>query len=911
MKKRFNYMCHDYKSILDKAPFAFAYHKIELDENQKPNNYIFIEVNEAFEHITGLKSENVINKRVTDVLPNIETYTFNTIHTYGKIALSGGLKELEYFSEKLKKWFKIQVFSNEKYYFSAIFIDITKEKEHTRDLERFFNINLDLLLVADYDTNLLKINSAWREVLGYDLNELKGRKFLELIHPQDLNSTLNAMKQLSDNKEIINFVNRYLSKDGHEKFIEWRAHPSGDVIYAFGRDITERIITNKNLEEVTLRANEMALHAELASKTKSEFLANMSHEIRTPLNGVLGFAELLSKTNLDNTQIQYTKNISIAAQSLLCIINDILDFSKIEAGKLTLEPIKTNLFELIEQTVDIVKYQAVQKKLDFIVDYPVNLPKYATVDPVRLKQIFVNLLGNAIKFTASGEIIFKVTVEYFNDSEVKLSFSVKDTGIGITEEQQKNLFQAFSQADTTITRRFGGTGLGLIISNMLAKLMGSIIKLDSTPNVGSEFYFTLKTDYEKEISFSKKDFNHIQNIMIVEDNKTNLEILKKVFTDLGVECKTSDNGLNALSLLQKQLSLDLLIIDYEIPYFDGLDTIKKIRHELKLTAEYLPIILLHNSTDEVALSEVCRAYQVHKLLTKPVKLTELFDCILELNPQDNKSLTEGNYRNECKTQFMKNPLILVAEDVDMNMLLVKTLIKGIIADAEVVEARNGKIAFSLIQKNKPDIIFMDVQMPEMDGITATKLIREYEMTHFVHTPIIALSAGVMKNEQDDCIKSGMDDFLAKPIEFDEIKQILEKYLCISARDNQILKNDKHQHSEIHFNEDKILQRINNNYPVLKELLDKALIHFSLEIESLKKAIDRRNYEEWIKLAHSIKGSSLNLCFNKLAFLAKKLEDDLNDKNINDSEKTSSEIINEWEFLKILIAKPKYEEDDFF
>jgi len=470
----------------------------------------------------------------------------------------------------------VQVYSYEKGFFTAIFIDITSEKKKNMELEGFFNVNLDLLCIADTEGNFIKLNREWGSVLGYCVEDLQKRKFLDFVHPQDLPATLEAISKLSAQEQVLNFVNRYRCKNGSYKFIEWRSHPHGNLIYAAARDITDKKAaeaelrnikeqyelaiagTNDGIWDWDIRTNYLFLSkrwkemlgyedhelknefntfislvyeedldrlndyvqkylsgkiekytiefrmkhkdgsirwimakgeairdadgkpwrmagshsditqrksyedalivaketAEIASRAKSEFLANMSHEIRTPLNGVIGFTELLMQTPLNEIQMQYAGNANVSGQALLGIINDILDFSKIEAGRLELEIIKTNIIELAEQAADIIKFHAAEKGLELLLDIDPDMPETAEVDPVRLKQILVNLLNNAVKFTENGEVELKVRFEAAAEKNAGIyHFSVRDTGIGISEEQRLKLFKAFSQADRTFTRR--------------------------------------------------------------------------------------------------------------------------------------------------------------------------------------------------------------------------------------------------------------------------------------------------------------------------------------------------------------------------------------------------------------------------------------------------------------------------
>jgi len=520
--------------------------------------------------------------------------------------------------------------------------------------------------------------------------------------------------------------------------------------------------------------------AETANKAKSEFLANMSHEIRTPLNGVIGFTDLLLNTRLSSVQYQYVKNANASGHNLLGIINDILDFSKIEAGMMDLEIIKTDLVELLDQSVDIIKYAADQKGLELLLNIDTEMPRFAEVDPVRLKQIFANLMGNAIKFTEKGEIELKVTYTADTDSRGRFLFSVRDTGIGITPEQQAKLFKVFSQADTSTTRKYGGTGLGLVISEMIARQMGSNIQIDSTPGEGTTFFFEIETGIEYGEQRDNSFIHSIKRCCLIDDNENNIMILEHMLAVWGIECVSCDNGLTALKAIGNAGPFDVIICDYHMPFIDGLETIRLIREKLKLSPDKQPVMLLHSSSDDAELHRRCDELGVHFRLTKPVKADQLFSYLrnLALPPaqftQSPEELNALLVSDNSRLKLLKS--ILVAEDNEVNMMLVKAMLSRMLPDVEVLGAVNGAQALSMYQEHRPDLILMDVQMPELSGVEATIRIRELERESESHTPIIALTAGALKEEQANCIAAGMDVFLTKPIVPEKLKQTLDRFV---------------------------------------------------------------------------------------------------------------------------------------
>ena len=544
-------------------------------------------------------------------------------------------------------------------------------------------------------------------------------------------------------------------------------------------DITEK----KKVEEELIKA---VAAAEAASKAKSEFVANMSHEIRTPLNGVIGFTDLLKSTPLSKVQEQYVKNANASGHTLLGIINDILDFSKIEAGMLDLDVHKTDMIELLGNSIDIIKFAASEKELEVLLDTDMKMPRFAYVDKVRLKQILSNLLSNAVKFTEKGVVELKSEYTRIDNLQGRLRFSVRDTGIGISKEQQSRLFKPFSQADSSTTRRFGGTGLGLIISEMIAKKMGSTIKIESSSGDGTIFYFDIVTRTEQGEQVDSTSFKSLRRCLIIDDNADNRLILEHIMANWKIECISCDNGYSALETIEESDPFDVIICDYHMPQIDGLETIRLIRDRHKLTPEKPPIILLHSSSDNAELHRKCDELSVRFRLTKPVKSDELYSYLCSLNsPQQPESKEKTIHeKQEEKIEFTKSVSILIAEDNEFNMLLIKAIVAKRIPSAKIIEAKNGKEAVLLWIVQQPDLILMDMQMPEMSGIEATLKIREQEKEN-QHTPIIALTAGALKEEREKCMSAGMDDFLTKPIE----PKKLEKVIISKLIDNQNIRNN--------------------------------------------------------------------------------------------------------------------------
>jgi len=833
---------------------------------------------------------------------------------FKQVLIDGKTHSLEHYNDHLKSWLLVTVspITNSNGEIDAcvhVARDVSCIKKTEKELlqkERMLTEISDniqdvmwLTEIQDNQNQLIFINKSFESIWGRSSDELFQdiNAFVKYVHPEDKDDLVKLMNSDSVKQNFaMDTAFRIIRPDGDIRWIHMRIFPVKDKNEKMKRtvgiatDITHQKEIEEELNIASEKANKLAIEAAEASRTKTEFLANMSHEIRTPMNGIIGMCHLLLSADLNHEQRSQILTIRNSSESLLNIINDILDISKIEAGKLTLEKINFNIRATIGDVVKILADQIQKKNLELSIVIESDVPALICSDPIRLRQILLNLMSNAVKFTDKGGIYVDVKMMKDNGNQ-GIYFSVTDTGIGIEKDKLNLLFQSFTQTDASITRRFGGTGLGLSISKQLSQMLGGSIGATSHPEKGSTFWFSIASNEVASEKKAEKEFDEEilekTKIMIVSDNKRlQQEIIPLLdFWHLNHDC--CNNISEALGKLMhanlENHPYTICFIDDQLPKLSGISVCEKIADLNDIGP--LMLVPIYQKTNSM------KHENLPISLVRPINYTDLYHCLIKiLSPQSN----EPNKSEKSKLPELDDALqdmrILVVEDNKVNQTVAKGILKRLGFQCDIVE--NGQKALDILKEKVYDLVFMDIQMPVMDGLTASKAIRNQNTPVRRHdVPIVAMTAHAMLDSRQKCLDAGMDDFISKPIDPTEVLSVIERLTKgiqlyhdkESLENKEPLMNNSPQAEETNITEEapvdiksifdleKLAMRMGNDDELIQMVIDEFVTDVPARMDTISKNIADNDIETACINAHSIKGSAANLNAAQTSEIAYDLE----------------------------------------
>ena len=859
----------------------------------------------TFSSIIHLEDNERIEASILDHVAMNQPYTleYRVCHADGKVRWVSEQGRAAYSESGEPLWLD-----------GAIF-DITESKHVQQELrvERALLRNLidsipDLIFFKNTKGEYIECNRAFVEFCSTPKQTLVGKTGLDLFPPEMVEFLRDQDRITLDEGRAMRFERWVQYPDGQRVLLDTFKTPfstkEGETLGVLGisRDITELYEYREHLEErVRERTKELSIAnqelkkakeaADTANKAKSNFLANMSHEIRTPMNAIMGMIHLALKTELTLRQSNYLKKIQSSTRLLLQILNDILDFSKIEAGKLELETVEFCMEDVFETLSDIISVSAQEKGLELLFKLPADLPNYWIGDPLRLAQILTNLTSNAVKFTEKGEIVVSVKLANKEPDFETLQFEVRDTGIGLNRQQISALFDAFTQADSSTTRKYGGTGLGLAICKRLVGMMGGKMWVESTPGTGSMFLFTAnfvrsKSDIDEQRELSSD--LHGRCVLVIDTNRTSLEIIQEILLSFGftVEAaETVDAGISFLENSSNAVGVDLVIIDWKMSETNGTKLVKHIKHHPTLSKSP-KIALMIDAHGQGDVKDAIDQGEVDGLIIKPVSPSSVFNAVIKVFRQEYVMSEIPCNGNEERL----NGKVLLVEDNEINMEVATALLEEL--GLEVIVCRNGKDAVDVVSRNRFDAVLMDIQMPVMDGYRATSEIRDH--LGYDTLPIIAMTANTTRADRETIMRSGMNDYIFKPIDPKLLFETLKKWIqCQSKSPTQASypipiddATDRQPASKAQsvIDVESALARVGGDRQLLRKLLTKFVNNYSGVADKIRQALNDENNVTVTQLIHTVKGVSGNISAVRLENAARNLEEALRDRNTTEIER---------------------------
>ncbi len=783
-------------------------------------------------------------------------------------------------------------------------------------------VQAGVMIVDTATRKIIFANPAACEIIGLDRNQILNNKCHKFLCPaqenecpildlgQEVDNTERIL--LKANREKLDIVKRVqqITLDDKpcllETFIDISDRKrAAEQLAEMNEELENRVEERtRKLEHAIVVANQLTEKANAANVAKSEFLANMSHEIRTPMNGIMGMTGLLLDTKLNEEQKDFAETVINSANALMAIINDILDYSKIESGNMNLETIDFSLRNNLEELCDLLAVKAQDKNVEFILLVDQDVPSYLKGDPIRLRQVLANLIGNSVKFTDNGHILARVRLEELTESHANLKFSIEDTGIGIFKEKQALIFDKFTQADASSTRKFGGTGLGLAISRQLIEMMDGEIGVESEPGKGSTFWFNLRFELQEETAELSSELPKIlrdMNILIVDDIALNRRVLREQLKSYNCRIEEAESGAAALEILlaayERKEPFKLAIIDMQMPVMDGETLCHKIKEDLRILDT---ILILATSISRHGDERLYKEDGFAGYLTKPIKQTylakTLINSINKAEKASSSSTVEKAPKEAIPVSNKQNMHILLAEDNLINQKVALKMLENLGYKADSVA--NGIEAVKKLENIQYDLILMDVQMPEMNGLEATMYIRSKDSKVLNHDiPIVALTAHAMKGDREKCIKAGMDDYLPKPVKPAELGDMISKYLSnTTVKSGNLKMNYDSENSTLDWQS---LEERLEDRELIMDVLEMFTGSATETISSMRSASSENDASTMRKIAHTLKGVAGNVAAKNIEQIALEIEFHSSKGNLENANKLIDKV--ECEFQNVMAA----------